>query len=77
MIWLRKDFPAVHISRSAVHRYARKITARRRAADLVADAAAVPDGADKEEAIDLMLELAALRIRETKVVDKLRSLGII
>lgn len=75
--WLRKDFAAFYVSRSAVHRYAQKITVRRRAADLIAAAAEPAEITAKEEAIDLMLELATLRLREIKLVDKLRSLGIV
>jgi hypothetical protein len=72
--WLDEVSPETVPSRSAVGRYVKKRRARGRAVEMLADA--VVGAVDEDnEAVDLMLELATLRMREVKVLDRLRELG--
>lgn len=72
--WLDEASPETVPSRSAVGRYAKQRKAKSRAVEMLADAVAGAVDEDSE-AVDLMLELAALRMREVRVLDRLRELG--
>lgn len=72
--WLEEVSPETVPSRSAVGRYVKKRHAKSRAAEMLAET--VVGSVDEDnEAVDLMLELATLRMREVKVLDRLRALG--
>lgn len=72
--WLRQQVPDHVVSRSALGRYVQRRRARAKAADVVSDL--VADDETQSETIDLMLELASMRIREARLLDRLRELGV-
>lgn len=75
--WLAERSPGEAPSRSAIGRYVRKRRAKAAALETLAQVAAVPDEGGSDEALDLMMDLAALRIKETKILDRLRELGVV
>lgn len=73
--WLEKVTEST-VSRSSVGRIVQKRRARNRAIGVIADTAAMPDSGS-DEAVDLMMELATVRIKEYKILERLRELGAI
>lgn len=75
--WLDSKGVRPRVSRSALGRYTQQRRGRQRAAELIGASAASAAPGSEEQALDLMLELATLRLREAKVVERLKELGVI
>lgn len=75
--WLQKETGDKLISRSAVGRYVHKRRTRARALEALSETAALSEDSGQDEALDLTMELATLRIRETRILDRLRELGVV
>ena len=75
--WLQKETGDNLISRSAVGRYVHKRRTRARALEALSETTALTDNGGQDEALDLTIELATLRIREARVLDRLRELGVV
>ncbi|MCE7510294.1 phage protein Gp27 family protein [Alloalcanivorax xenomutans] len=77
LAWLRRGKDPDFVSRSALGRYVHKRRARTRALESLAETAALPDEGGRSEALDLMMELATLRVKEARILDRLRELGVL
>jgi len=77
LLWHRGVDGSEFASRSALGRYVQKRRARGRALESLAETVAMPDEGGSNEALDLMLELATLRIKEAKILERLRELGVV
>lgn len=75
--WLQTETGDKLISRSAVGRYAYSRRTRARAMEALSEMAATSPEGGQDEALDLTMELATLRIREARVLDRLRALGVV
>lgn len=76
--WLGTLFDADEApSRSAVGRYVRKQRVREQALDELSKFSSLAEGEGRSEAVELTMELATLRLREARVLDRLRALGVI
>lgn len=75
--WLQEETGDMLVSRSAVGRYVYKKRSRARALAALAEMATLDQDAGQDEALDLTMELATLRIKEAKILDRLRELGVI
>ena len=75
--FLERELGAMAPSRSAIGRFAQRHSARRKAAAAISDAVADITEPAGDEALDLMMELAAVRIREAKIIARLTELGAI
>ncbi|WP_435100785.1 phage protein Gp27 family protein [Arhodomonas sp. AD133] len=73
--WLSEAHGYV-ISRSAMGRFAQRLSRRSRAIKLMAETTAEDGDAGNDEAVELMMQLAQLRLREARIVERLRELGV-
>lgn len=74
--WLLQQAPDAMVSRSAVGRYVQRRRAQEKAVEILASVTDLPPGTENEAA-DLMMQLAALRIKEAKILERLKILKII
>ena len=70
--WLQSQ--GVQASKSAVHRYSSDLKAKDRASDILVKAVKGSES-ESNETLDLMMELATLRMREHKILTRLEELG--
>ncbi len=68
----------VETSKSAVHRYIKRLKGRDDVVASLSDALGGSDetSTDKKEVLELLLELGALRVKESAIIAKLNELGI-
>lgn len=74
--WLRSEHGVESISRSAMGRLVARVNRRRQAVKLMSEALAEDGNAGNDEAVELMLQLAQLRLREARIIERLRELGV-
>lgn len=77
LAWLVEEKDVIGVSRSALGRFVQRVAAKKRAVAVVADAVADLDSIGTDEVVDLMMELATLRLREVKILDRLRALKVV
>jgi hypothetical protein len=75
--WLGRVLPDDPPSRSAVGRYVRKQRVREEALDELSKFSSLAEGEGRSEALELIMELATLRLREVRVLDRMREIGVI
>lgn len=71
--WLQEK--GVKCSKSALHRYSMELKTRDRAASSIARD--MRDDLSDREAVDLLLELGTLRVKEKRILDRLEEIGYI
>lgn len=69
--WLQGQ--GINASKSAVGRYSVELKAKDRASSSIAKG--MRDDLSDREAVDLLLELGALRVKEKRILDRLEEIG--
>lgn len=66
------------VSKSAIHRYAQELKARDSVMEKAVSLINVPGGdvADRGEAVELLVELGMMRMREAEIIARLTQLGV-